>query len=136
MKSAVVLLFHGATARRRNSEMGKEGAREGKRKAMSKNNGGQAKIMRRRATKQRERERDGGGKREGGRLAFTTGASPKHITRAMHKYFTHTHTKQTAWHTACAVTEESARQRENVEAHSVQLHASHFSIFICRFIRN
>lgn len=91
MKSAVVLLFHGATARRRNSEMGKEGAREGKRKAMSKNNGGQAKIMRRRATKQRERERDGGGKREGGRLAFTTGASPKHITRAMHKYFTHTH---------------------------------------------
>ena len=30
------------------------------------------------------------GKGEGGRLAFTTEASPKHIARAIHKYFTRT----------------------------------------------
>lgn len=55
---------------------------------MLKNNSEQLKIICTRDTKQREREREG--RREGGRLVFTTVTSPKHITRAIHKYFTHT----------------------------------------------
>lgn len=91
--------------------------------------------MKRRDIKQRERER--GEKEAGWRspLEHPQSTSPERCINISH---THTHTKQTAWHTACVVTEERVRQRENVEAlrHSVQLHASHFSIFIRRFIRN
>lgn len=63
-----------------------ESARDEKGEAMFKNNGEQLKTICTGETKQRESGREG--KKEGGRLAFTTGASPKHITRAMHKYFT------------------------------------------------
>lgn len=52
------------------------------------------KIICTQETEHRERECEG--MRERGSLAFTTGASPKHITRATHKYFnTHTHTHKT-----------------------------------------
>lgn len=79
------------------------------------------KIICTQETEHRERECEG--MRERGSLAFTTGASPKHITRATHKYFnTHTHTHQTAWLIACTATEERARQGENVEAHASHIH--------------
>lgn len=112
MKRTVVLLLYGVTERWGNSE--RASAREGRRKATSQNNGEQPNETCTRETKQGER-REQEGKREGGSLAFTTGASPKHITRALHKYFTHTQNKRLG--TQLAQSQKRERGREKMLKH-------------------